>query len=264
MKTILKWTFALSAVMILVTACKKDPASPSPTKYSNFKIYLTDAPADAYQEVNVEVLQVEIHSSGGGWEITDIVNPGIYNLLDYTNGLDTLIFNDSLPVGKVSQIRLILGDNNTIMVDSVVYPLATPSAQQSGLKLQIHKELEANTAYAIILDFDVAKSVVETGNGEYILKPVLRTIVEGVAGVLDDGAIEGVIVPAIFTPVFAINGTDTLGAFTNANGAFLIQGAAAGTYDLMITPLSSSYNDTTITGVVVVSGVTTDAGTINL
>ena len=257
MKTISKLLFAVAAVMLTVQACKKDEdTTASPTGKANFKVYLTDAPGDAYQEVNVDVQQVEIHSSGGGWQILDVLNPGVYNLLDYTNGLDTLILNDSLPVGKISQIRLILGDDNTVMVDSVTYPLTTPSAQQSGLKLQIHQDLEAGVTYAITLDFDVAKSVHKTGNGKYMLKPVIRTVVEGV-----DGVIIGKVEPPMITPVYAIMGTDTLGAFTDSTGAFMIQGVAAGTYSLWITP-PATYNDTTITGVSVTNGNVTDVGTI--
>ena len=260
MKKISIWLFALSIIALMTQSCKKEESgsSTTPTKFANLKIYLTDAPANVYQQVNVEVLQVEIHSTGGGWQTLPILNPAVYNLLDYTNGLDTLILNDSLPVGKISQIRLILGSNNTIMVDSVVYPLSTPSAEQSGLKLQIHQDLEANITYAITLDFDVAKSVHKTGNGTYKLKPVIRTITEGV-----DGVIIGVVNPVIFTPVFAIKGTDTLGGFTDANGNFMIKGASAGVYSILITP-PAPYSDTTIYGINVTNGNITNVGTINL
>ncbi len=218
---------------------------------------MTDA-AGPYDEVNVDIREVEIHSTGGGWQTLSIVNPGIYNLLDYSNGLDTLILSDSLPVGRISQIRLILGPNNTVKVGGVIYPLATPSAEQSGLKLQIHQDLVAGITYAITLDFDAARSVIQTGNGSYKLKPVIRTVVEGI-----DGGISGTVSPAVITPVFAIMGTDTTGGFTNANGDFLIQGLAPGTYTVIITPAAPQSNDT-INNVVVVAGQIINTGTSNL
>lgn len=249
---------ALGLVFTIFQACQKDTAIGSaPTQYSKVKIFLTDA-AGPYEEVNVDIQQVEIHSTGGGWQTLPIVNPGIYNLLEYTNGLDTLILSDSLPVGRISQIRLILGSNNTVKVGGVTYPLATPSAQQSGLKLQIHQELVAGITYAITLDFDAARSVIQTGNGSYKLKPVIRTVVEGV-----DGGISGTVSPAVITPVFAIMGTDTTGGFTNANGDFLIQGLAPGTYTVIITPAAPQSNDT-INNVVVTAGQITNTGTSNL
>lgn len=266
MKKLFLSLFTITVIVLTIQSCKKDPvtltstdvSSTVSTKKSKFKIYLTDAPGP-FQEVNVDVQEVEIHSSGGGWQTLPILNPGIYNLLEYTNGLDTLILNDSLPVGTISQIRLILGSNNTIMVDSVVYPLSTPSAEQSGLKLQIHEKLEAGVTYAITLDFDVAKSVIKTGNGTYKLKPVIRTLVETV----DVGGIDGVLVPGAITPMYAIMGTDTIGAMSNANGDFLIQGLLPGTYSLLIMPVSP-LTDTTITSISVTGNQITNLGTINL
>src|SRR6188474_3817123 len=82
-------------------------------------VRLTDAPGD-YQEVNIDIQGVEVHTEDGsqnsGWTTLDAQN-GVYNILELTNGLDTLLASTELPPGKVSQIRLILGDNNTVVVD---------------------------------------------------------------------------------------------------------------------------------------------------
>lgn len=64
-------------------------------------------------------------------------------------------------------------DDNSVMVDSVIHPLQTPSAQQSGLKIKIDKDLDLDIN-TLTLDFDAEKSIVETGNGGYILKPVIK------------------------------------------------------------------------------------------
>lgn len=102
--------------------------------------------------------------------------------------------------------------------------------KKSGLKLQINTEIEAGKHYTVLLDFDAARSIVKADNtGKYNLKPVIRTIVE-----LQKGAIEGKIsLTESSTAVFAITGQDTIGTYTDASGAFLIQGLAAGTYDLV-------------------------------
>ena|SRR5665647_2021879 len=47
---------------------------------------------------------------------------GVYNLLDLSNGISTLIATGDMQPGTVSQIRLILGSNNTVTVGGV-YPL---------------------------------------------------------------------------------------------------------------------------------------------
>jgi hypothetical protein len=73
----------------------------------------------------------------------------------------------------LKELRLILGPGNSVMKDSVLYDLDTPSAQQSGLKIKIDKSL--GLAFdSLTVDFDAEKSIVETGNGKFILKPVIR------------------------------------------------------------------------------------------
>ena len=50
----------------------------------------------------------------------------------------------------------------------------TPSAQQSGLKINLNKILVQDSLNDVLLDFDANESVVEKGNGGYSLKPVVR------------------------------------------------------------------------------------------
>ena len=247
---------ALIVLAILMTlgfvACQKDKNDEGT---ATLRIKLTDAPAN-YEEVNVDIQGVEIHSDADGW-IPLTTNAGVYDLLDYVNGTDTLLASDELPAGTVSEIRLKLGNNNSIKVDGQIYPLTTPSAQQSGLKLKLHTVLEDDVTYVILLDFDAAKSVVETGNGKYILKPVIRAIAEGI-----DGVIRGRVEPLAATPVvYAINGTDTVSSFTNSTGEFQIKGLASGSYNLLIEPVAP-YGDTTLTNISVTVGNVTNVGTI--
>src|SRR5690349_4650863 len=137
------------ALVVALISCDSDE------KNARLQVWLTDAPGD-YEEVNIDIQGVEIHSSesdnGKGWKSLD-VKSGVYNLLELTNGLDTLIGELVLPAGKVSQIRLVLGDDNSIKVGGQVYDLSTPSAQQSGLKLQVHETLAEGVTYKILLDF---------------------------------------------------------------------------------------------------------------
>ncbi len=66
-----------------------------------------------------------------------------------------------------------LGPDNTIMVDSFIHPLETPSAEASGLKVKIDKDLPLDP-YTIVLDIDAALSIHQLGNGDYQLKPVIK------------------------------------------------------------------------------------------
>ncbi len=237
-------------------ACSTDEAK------SRLEVRLTDSPGD-YEEVNIDIQGVEVHRAEGkqdnGWVALD-VNEGVYNILTLSNGLDTLLGVANLPSGRVSQIRLILGANNTVKVNGEVKPLDTPSGQQSGLKLNVQTQMSPGITYLITLDFDAARSVVAKGNGEYNLKPVIRAITEATSG-----AIEGNVVPVEAMPaVFALDGTDTIAtAYTDSLGFFLLHALPAGTYTVTFDP-KAGYTPTQVNDVAVTIGTVTAMGQVQI
>jgi hypothetical protein len=169
MKTLFVLALASTCLITFSTGCKKEKGT------SNVTIKMVDAPGD-FQQVNVEVLQVQVNHDGQGW-INLPTNAGIYDLLTLQNDVSATLVNVGvLPAGHINQLRLILGDENMVMVDSVYYPLATPSAQQSGLKINLNNDFAPNSEYELVLDFDAEKSIVTQGNGAYSLKPVIKVL----------------------------------------------------------------------------------------
>jgi hypothetical protein len=169
-----------------------------------------------------------------------------------------MIATGDIDAGTIEQIRLILGSDNTVMVDGVVYPLSTPSAQQSGLKLQVHKTFEPGVDYSLTLDFDALQSVVVKGNGNYQLKPVIRVIDNAISG-----SIRGSIVPdSITATVTAIRDSIPFSTVTDKNGSFLLSGLPAGTYNVTVTP-PLPLLPVVIPGKVVNIGSSTDLGVIH-
>lgn len=236
----------------LVWACKKD-SSTSGT--GSLHVRLTDAPA-VYDSVIVEIIGVEVHSNQTGWVSMSLPTPGRYNLLQYTNGLDTLIATTTIPSGIVSQIRLILGSNNSVTKNGVTYPLTIPSGSESGLKLQIHTAIIEGVTTIVLLDFDASRSIVEQGNGNFHLKPVIRAIATGI-----DGSIKGAINPVFSATAYAYLGNDTFTTNVSSTGAFLINGVPAGTYTVCIQP-DTIFADTCFSNIVVVANQQTNMGTI--
>ena len=133
---------------------------------------MTDAPV-AMEEVNIELLQVNVKfaTDTAGWVALQ-TTPGIYNLLGLQNGVDTLIAQGNFPSNVVKEIRLVVGDQNSIKFDGQTYPLTIPSGSESGLKIKVNKKLEANLE-TLLIDFDAALSVKQETDG-YKLRPVLR------------------------------------------------------------------------------------------
>ena len=247
--------FCLAAVIML--SCTNDD------KLARLEIRLTDAPGD-YEEVNIDIAGVEVHSDGAGddagWTSLN-ANTGVYNILELAGGLDTLLCTAELPAGKISQIRLLLGNNNSLVLGGEKFPLSTPSGQQSGLKLNVHTSLTEGITYKMTLDFDAARSVVSKGNGSYSLKPVIRVVSEATSG-----AIKGTVIPVESTPaVYAIlaSGDTAATAYTNFDGAFLLRGLEAGTYSIRFSP-KEGYAIAERAGVVVTTGQVTDLGVVTI
>jgi hypothetical protein len=162
----------------------------------------------------------------------------------------------------VEQIRLILGTENFVQLKGQAnrIKLETPSAQQSGLKLNIHQDINSGVLYKLLLDFDVAKSIHQTGNGKYMLKPTIRTILDAIGG-----SIKGYVRPIDFqTSVLAIQGSDTVASTYTDSGNYLIKGLGAGTYDLHFIPTDTSYQKQIKPLVGVTVGNTTIVDTVTL
>ena len=109
-------------------------------------------------------------------------------------------------------------------------------------------------------DFDAARSVFQTGAGDYHLKPTVKIMPVSAAG-----AIAGTVSPdSTLTTVYALQGADTLGStITATNGHFLLGTLAPGTYSVAFDP-PIGYRDTTLFGVGVTVGATTEVGTVQL
>lgn len=150
--------------IVLPSCSKKEEAG-------RLVLKMTDAAAD-YLQVNVDIEGAEIHSEQGGW-ISLPVNAGTYDLLQLQNNVSVVLANNAeLPAGAVSQLRLLLGRNNTVVTSAGTFDLKVPSGTVSGLKLPVGQVILPDKTTEILLDFDANASVVAAGAG-YILKPVL-------------------------------------------------------------------------------------------
>lgn len=234
-------------------------------------VRMTDAPGD-YDAVFVDVADVMIKADGTageeeGWTSLGNVQTGVYDLLELTGGVTQLLAEAEIPAGHYSQIRLVLGNNNSVIYNGESQSLSTPSAQQSGLKLQLNQELEAGEQYEFLMDFDVDESIVTAGSaGGFNLKPVIR-----LSATAETGMITGEVHPtaiqgnALQSVIRATNATTTVSAYTDANGSFVLNGVPQGTYRVTVTPaVASGLASKTLNNVEVTTGSTIDLETIYL
>lgn len=242
------------------TGCKKNESGEGTTKV---QIKMTDAPGN-FDKINLSVKEIVLVS--GDKPYVFAASTGIFDILDFrigTSNPDILVASGEMPSGEITEIRLVLNETgNTIVVNGIQQELKTPSAQTSGwkVKLTANPELVEGAAYTLLLDFDAAKSIVSTGNGKYLLKPVVRGVTAATTGL-----ISGTVLPLASHPeVLVIAGTDTVGTVADPlSGKFTVGGLAAGTYSVKFAPIAG-YKDSTVTAVKVALGQNTALGTITL
>lgn len=243
---------------------------------SRIQLKLVDEPGD-YLEVNVEIIDIQYKSSEDGeWSSFNSQNgyPINVDLTELVSGNDLLLVDEVLPSGMLHQIRLVLSDNNFLVIEGengeALEPihLSTPSAQQSGLKLYLNEDLEPGFSYTFILDWVVGESIVEAGNsGNYILKPVIRVNAE-----VNSGSVRGTVVETIegsqvplenvIVEIYTLEDifiTDTL---TDENGSFLVQGLDEGSYKIKIS--QTGYELYESSEIIVSTGEVNEVGTIEL
>jgi hypothetical protein len=237
----------------------------------SLRLALTDAPSCGYDAVNVTIQKIRVNQNAtasdtdGGWSEI-VLNPALrVDLLGLTNGVLAELGQTPLPVGKYTQLRLVLADNagatplaNSVVLSSDKSELAlkTPSGQQSGLKTNINIDIAANQMADFVLDFDACKSVVLAGSsGQYLLKPVVSVIprlISGVTGFVNLALANGSTTVSLQTVDGAVIKATTPDIVT---GKFLLQPAAPGNYSLVLT--APSRNTTVVTQVPVVAETVT-------
>lgn len=197
----------------------------------------------------------------GEWYVVDI-EPQVYDILQLQNGAEALLAELDIEAGELKEIRVILGDNNKVVVDGDTLDLKVPSGASSGLKIKVRSEIEAGEFYDVVIDFVASKSIVRTGNGKYILKPVIK-----VKLVHDEdpyGSISGLISPSdLSVMVHAINANEDTASTQPEDGAYLINLLLPGSYTVVVEPLDDSgFSDVTISDVIVKEEEITELETV--
>ncbi|MEI5984461.1 MULTISPECIES: DUF4382 domain-containing protein [Sphingobacterium] len=255
MRTLL--SFALAAAALSFASCSNDDGMDL-NRTTPVTIKMTDAPG-YYDQIFLNIDHIEILSAGGNKTVDIDDDP--FDILLYRLGRDTVLANADVPSGQLQEIRLVLEDEgNEVVIDGVRHQLTTPSGQSSGVKIKVQDNLEPGVAYTLLLDFDASKSIHMTGNGKYMLKPVIRAIPVAVSG-----AVKGIVSPKeSLANLLLINGADTLGTLADTLGNFYFPGVKSGTYKLLVQPTVTPYLEKTIMPIEVANGEVKDLGTIGV
>ncbi|MBE2230045.1 MAG: DUF4382 domain-containing protein [Chitinophagaceae bacterium] len=249
----------VSILSLFLYACQKDVSvnNTDPSKPHSIRIYLTDHQTPVFDSVFVDIRALEVKLEddtlpNDGW-VSLAIRPGVYNILRFRNGIDTLFGTGSLPNARVKKVKLITGDRNSVMKDGQSFPLRVKDEDREVIANLDNSNFEINNSQVLFwIDFDAGNSirVDNSGSGNhngYRLKSHIKIFTRS-----RSGAIEGKVLPREADPIIkAVIGSDTATAIPDDDdGEFKIVGLNAGTYTVIIDG-QNGYRDTTITNVVV-------------
>ncbi|MBI5372044.1 MAG: DUF4382 domain-containing protein [Sphingobacteriales bacterium] len=265
---------ALLTSSLLLWSCQKELAGSTtgnPDKPHAVTIYLTDHQTPVFDSVFIDIrgLQVKLEDDSlpnDGW-VTLAIHPGVYNILRFRNGLDTLFGTGTLPNARVKKVKLILGTQNSVMENGQSFPLRVKDEDREVIaNLDASNfEITNNGQVLFWIDFDAGNSIQVDNSGSgnnngYRLKSHIKIFTRS-----RSGSIEGKVLPfAADAIVKAVIGADTATAIPDHDdGEYKIVGLNAGTYTLLIDG-QNGYSDTTITNIVVVNREDTHVPLITL
>lgn len=297
---------------LLVVACSSKTTSTTTTGsgMAQVSVMVSDpatcqSPDGPFEHVYVTITDVQANTSAtagdndAGWtDLTPSLSkaPMQVDLLGQANNqcfLAKLGDNLQLQPGSYQQIRIILADNSASVAnnacgsaancvqlasDNSLHTLQLSSESKTGLKIpsgQIASgafTIAAGETKDLDLDFITCQSIVQEGNGQYRLKPVLHagevsTTSTSINGKVLDGATGN---PVDGSVIVAVEQKDASGidrvqraTLAGADGSFVFCPLPAGTYDVVIVGTRADgaiYEPSIVTGVSV--GSTT--GSVNL
>jgi len=98
-----------------------------------------------------------------------------YDLLQLRDDVTAALGGGELPLGRYHQIRFILEDEgHYVQVGDETHDLTVPSGDKSGVKIIGKFEIKEGEKLILTLDFDAEKSIHVTGQGEWMMKPVIK------------------------------------------------------------------------------------------
>ena len=275
------------AVSFAMTACNKSASVDStvPAGQQHLSLYLTDGPG-LFDKVLIDIRSVKVlvdtcsdtrHHDNDDWDrhgdddrkkdscfVWENLNvkAGVYDILKFRNGADTLLAASGITKGAIRLIKIEIGTNNSLVKDNVTYQVSLPANAHNYVLIKLKgNECEEYLPgkSRLWLDFDINRSIIQGSDNKFYLRPVFHFYTVSTTGSIAGrvGPKEGYSVISVFTA------KDTAYALPNNEGYFKLRGLKNGTYSVFINA-SNGYADTTISNVVVTAPKETSVGSITL
>jgi hypothetical protein len=150
---------------------------------------LQDSPFSDAKAVLVTFSEVSVHMSGGPFVTLPFASGGSSRTCDLKKlvGAQDVLGTGPLAPGHYTQIRLVVSGaviyfDNASSGTACAPTMAAPAGRNAAVDipsgdLRLNREFDLTTAQTTItLDFDGDRSIKQTGNGKYMMNPVVSVV----------------------------------------------------------------------------------------
>jgi hypothetical protein len=174
------------ALTLSFAACDESPSSPS-GQSAMFNLRLTDSPFSDARAVLVTFSEVTAHRSDSDWTAVPFAGGATSRTCDLKKleNSEDVLGTGPLPAGDYTQVRLVVQSakiyfDNPSDGPACAITIAAPAGTMADLripsgevKLNRGFKLAAETTTTMLIDFDGDRSIHQTGNGTYMMSPVI-------------------------------------------------------------------------------------------
>lgn len=232
----IKVCIILLAALVFAVSCN-DASEGSGMALVNLR--LIDAPGD-FDEAWIEIEGVEVmlgkdrQGTDAEWVYLPYDQPNQKIDVSKLVGEGVLLLaRAEVPVGAISKIKLILGNDHHLMKKDKRRSLTLKDPGGHAFEIEADYRLERSLSYDIYLDLDLERSILSTSDTtQFLLQPKVRSFIRE-----ERGEIKGEIEPISAKPViYAIRDGDTVTTLSDAQGVFALRGLEEGEHTLHIIP----------------------------
>ncbi|SDR70061.1 protein of unknown function [Formosa sp. Hel1_31_208] len=167
MKLITTYKALFYSVLITLTlsSCSKEYETETYSNSALVTIKLTGLPSQ-FSHVNIEISDIQFQvkadaTDADAWISLNTVNMGIHDFCQIIGDrVVTLVDFDEVSLSHIYNLKLILGENNSLINQGLNYDLVMAPELQGATVNLVDKELNSNKIYEFVIEFDIPESII--------------------------------------------------------------------------------------------------------
>ncbi len=176
-----KTAFYSLILILFFTSCSDEFDTETYENSALVSVKLQAAPS-TFSNVNIDIQDVQFRiledeNNPNAWVSLNAVNTGVHDITQFSSGQIVVLVNfDEVPSKFVHNIRLVYGEENSVVKDGILYDLEmSPTSEHNSVNV-VEKQLVSNKLYEFVIEFDVDNSIEVNSQGEAELHPKMNTM----------------------------------------------------------------------------------------